>query len=196
VHRSYEVDPKEESVVFRTEFVGVERPHGTVRIGHVALHPETLGPHVFYRVTNGGPTPETFPLTVGFMHHEPVSTMVSCRSGLGATEGFVELGNATMGIRAQWDPAQCAAMPVVDFKPCPPSALTRLIFSLCELDETSKPGGGLLPFSFKLSPTQGMGAVHPCQGTRQGKDVTQEEAHGLGDDGPARIDARRTKARP
>ncbi|MFV2055949.1 MAG: glycoside hydrolase, partial [Thiohalomonadales bacterium] len=66
--------------------------------------------------------------------------------------GEITVGDKKKMLRFQWDPAKCAAFPMIYHKQCLPNSLTRLVFSLCELDETRVDGGKLLPLSVKIEP--------------------------------------------
>jgi hypothetical protein len=72
---------------------------------------------------------------------------------LGATKGELSIVEAAgRGLRLQWDPSACAAMPMFKHLPTPSSHLSRLSFSLCELDDTSKSGGRMLDFAVTVTP--------------------------------------------
>jgi hypothetical protein len=55
-------------------------------------------------------------------------------------------------MKIAWDPAQCAAFPMMIHRDTKPRPLTRLMFSLGELDDTSHPEGKFPTFGFRLSP--------------------------------------------
>ncbi len=50
----------------------------------------------------------------------------------------------------RFDPGSCAAIAMIGHKKSNPSHLTRIAFSLCELDDTSRVGGKIVPFEISL----------------------------------------------
>jgi hypothetical protein len=67
------------------------------------------------------------------------------------TEGIIDLSNER-GLRLSLmaNPSLCAALPMLIHKKSVTSHLTRIAFSLCELDDTSRPGGRLMLFELTL----------------------------------------------
>ena len=146
------ISPSAPSITFKTDLKGIGRPHGTVRIGHVALNPKSWDTSsLYYETHNGGRALERFLMTENFSHFEPVSSIVSCRTGLGATTGHVRIGDSQKSVLVSWDPAKGAAFPGIHHRMTPEGNLTRLIFSLAELDDTTRTNGRLLPFSFTVT---------------------------------------------
>lgn len=141
-------------------FPGWEKPLGVIRTGTLTLIPDFFQNPLQVRCVNGGAEPETFPVDRPCDHTRPGSTLVSCSSGFGATTGEISLGSAESGITARWDPGRCAAMPMLQHTPGGsgagegerPRSLTRIYFSLLELDESSRAGGGLPDFELELEP--------------------------------------------
>lgn len=130
-----------------------ERPEGIVRIGWLTLldssdTPTQLQTHL------GGRQLEAFSINEDIDHGQPSSTLVSASNCLGATEGLVLFGKPDTGIKVSWNPASCAAIPMLYNKTINGQRLSRLFFSLAELDETHCKGGSLLPFEYSLSPWQ------------------------------------------
>jgi hypothetical protein len=106
----------------------------------------TLAPDAFdaatlrYATVNGGRDVETFALAGRRVAlHEPVSSAVSARGCLGATEGWIDVGDDAKGVALAWDPTTLSAAPLVQHEPAGPRALTRLFLSLAESDETAAP---------------------------------------------------------
>lgn len=162
VEISTELGPIEKEVCIskNTEKVGLsvafpnwKRPYGTVRVNTLTLLPKAFAGMLNVKTTNGGTSPETFSLKDDFEHHIPSSSIVSASAGLGGESGEIEIRDETRGARINWDPSKCAAFPMLSHKVCPPSALTRLMFSLSEIDETFKPEGALPLFEIYIQPT-------------------------------------------
>ena len=122
-------------------FPGWERPRGVMHVGIVTLLPDAFTGELSIQCANGGEHRETFTLDRSFDHSAPSATIASCTTGLGATEGELELGDGTRGVLLSWDPGRCAVLPMVLHRQVRPSALTRVYFSMLELDDTLRPGG-------------------------------------------------------
>jgi Glycosyl hydrolase family 57 len=117
-----------------------QRPR-SLRLGTLTLDPEAFAPAALrYATVNGGREVETFPLGhIRVAQHEAVSPTVSARACLGATEGWVDVGDEAKGITVAWDPSVLAAAPLVQHDPDGERALTRVFLSLAESDETAAP---------------------------------------------------------
>jgi hypothetical protein len=118
----------------------VELPPGSLRVGHVTLLPEAFEREtLWYATHNGGGALDVHRISgPAFDHGEAVSTLVSCRQGLGVTEGLVLLGDAKRTIRVEIDQACTRALGLVRWTPGPERWLLRLCFALTESDETRR----------------------------------------------------------
>jgi hypothetical protein len=134
----YRAEPR---VDLRYHFVFRDQRPRSLRLGTLTLAPESFRPAELRCATvNGGRDVEGFALGGSRVaHHEAVSPTVSARACLGATEGWVDLGDAEKGITVAWDPAQLAPAPLLQHEPAGERALTRLFLSLAESDETAAP---------------------------------------------------------
>ncbi len=117
-----------------------QRPR-SLCLGILTLAPDAFRPEALrYATVNGGRDVEEFPLgDARVRQHEPVSFAVSARGCLGATEGWVDVGDARRGVTVAWDPAILAAAPMIQHTPAGARALTRVFLSLAEHDETAAP---------------------------------------------------------
>jgi hypothetical protein len=118
-------------------------PLGTLRLGHVTLMPGTFDPaSLFIATHNGGDTLERFDLAGRDVDHiVPVSHLVSCRGGLGATEGIVEIGDVRTVVQIGIDRYAASLFPLVTMRQLGPRYFCRLTLSARELDDTSRPEG-------------------------------------------------------
>lgn len=156
------LEPGTERLRMGYSFPGWECPLAVVRTGTLTLIPDFFAAPLQLRCVNGGGSGETFPVDRACDHSRPGSTLVSCSSGFGATTGEISLGSEARGLTARWDPARCAAMPMLQHTPGDAPAesaggkgrrsLTRIYFSLGELDESSRAGGTLPDFELELRP--------------------------------------------
>jgi hypothetical protein len=140
----------EERLSFRYEFEALPKPLGIVRVGLLTLIPEGWSGALSIQTHHGGEL-ESFLIDRDFDHGKPASTMVSSSAGLGMTEGIIHLLDER-GLRLTLiaNPGLCATLPMLMHRKSVPSHLTRIAFSLCELDDTSRPGGRLMPFELTL----------------------------------------------
>lgn len=135
----------------KTALLCSERPEGVVRVGWLTLLDSNDTP-IQLQTHLGGRQLEAFNIVDDIDHGQPSSTLVSASNCLGATEGLILFGKPNAGVRVSWNPASCAAIPMLYNKTIDGQRLSRLFFSLSELDETHCKGGSLLPFEFSLSP--------------------------------------------
>lgn len=139
---------------FGIEFPGWKRPYGTVRTGYLTFLPKAFTGTVKVKSRNGGKMAESFELDRDVLHTQPASTLVSATTGLGGESGSITVTDDTVGVVIDWQPSACAAFPMLYHRECSPAALTRVIFSLAELDESSRDGAELPGFSFSISPSR------------------------------------------
>ena len=141
-----------ERVRLAYDFQQFERPLGIVRVGIVTLLPESFSLPLTVRCINGGHEAESFAVDQEVNHGLAPSTLVSSTAAFGATDGRVEIADgARRKLVLSWNPAECAAIPMLKHRRSGERHLTRFSFSLSELDDTSRAGGRLLPFSVELS---------------------------------------------
>jgi hypothetical protein len=152
IAKRYLISERDESVDMNVALRGWSRPHGIVRVGTVTLLPEAFGPSLSLECVNGGDGMERFELDRECDHTRPSSSLVSSTTGLGATTGVLTIGDESRRLKIEWDPARCAALPMMIHRNTKPRSLTRIMFSVAELDDTSRPEGGFPIFGFRLSP--------------------------------------------
>lgn len=126
------------------------RPEASVRLGFMTLL--DCRQRAWYQTRLGGTEDEFFQIAADMDQGTPVSSIVSSASALGATAGAIHFGSKERGVRIGWDPAACAALPMISSKKIDSQYLNRLWFSLAEADETLKEGGSLLDMSLSITP--------------------------------------------
>jgi len=106
----------------------------------VTLLPEAFDARtLWYATHNGGRALERHPIAgPPFDHGAPVSALVSCRQGLGMTEGVVLLGDAERTVRVEVDQSLARPLALMSWTPGPERWLLRLCFALTESDETRR----------------------------------------------------------
>lgn len=127
-----------------------KRPEASIRLGYHTLM--DCDHRCWFETHLGGQEMEFFQATQDFDHGRPISSIVSATTVLGATEGQINFGSQKYGLALTWNPAQCAALPMVSSQTAKGHHLNRLWFSLAEADETLKAGGELLDFSYSVYP--------------------------------------------
>lgn len=152
LQKTIAVDSESENIRLTYEFRQFERPLGIVRVGIMTLIPETFLLPISVGCRNGGKEKEWFTLDNDFNHGRAASTLVSSSSGFGATNGCIVIKNAiNHQFVLRWNPEECSAIPMLKHHKVLDNHLTRIWFSLCELDDTSRKGGKILPFSVELN---------------------------------------------
>jgi len=119
-----------------------ELPLGSLRLGHITLLPEAFQARtLWYATHNGGFELERHRVAgPAFDHGAAVSALVSCRQGLGLTEGVVLLGDALHTIRVEVDRACARPLGLIGWIPGRERWFLRLCFALTESDETRRGG--------------------------------------------------------
>jgi hypothetical protein len=149
------LDVESERIQLKYDFDQWNRPLGIVRVGIFTLLPESFSTPLIVSCVNGGQEAELFPLDQIVNHGRAASTLVSSTAAFGATDGRITISDAKgRSLIMTWNPAVCAAIPMLQHQHSQDRYLTRLLFSLCELDDTSRIGGRLMPFTVMLSPGQ------------------------------------------
>jgi hypothetical protein len=115
-------------------------PAGSLRAGHVTLHPGAFDPGTLrYATHNGGRALERHALGGEPVDHgAAVSSLVSVSQGLGMTEGVALLGDARRHVRIAVDRAVAAPLGLVTYTPLRDTFFLRLSLSLAEHDDTRR----------------------------------------------------------
>lgn len=146
------IDAETENIRLSYDFQQFKRPLGIAHAGILTLIPESFSSPLSVGCHNGGKEMEWFKLDQNFNHGQAASTLVSSSSGFGATDGCLIIKDVTnRQLVVKWNPSECAVVPMLKHQQINGYHLTRLSFSLCELDDTTHKGGRLLPFSVELS---------------------------------------------
>jgi len=70
---------------------------------------------------------------------------------LGATTGKIQIINNGKSVNLQWDPSECAVMPMLHNESFNDRILSRVLFSMKEVDDTLKKPSGLGTFSLSIT---------------------------------------------
>ena len=142
IEKTVTIDPEAGTVEVSWTLRWLELPDGSLRVGHVSLHPESFDrKSLWFATHNGGSELEHHELDgQPFDHGAPVSALVSARQGLGVTEGLLLIGDAHRHIRVEIDQALAKPLGLVTFQPAGEHYFLRCAFSLTESDETRRGG--------------------------------------------------------
>lgn len=135
----------------RYEFQNKERPIGFLRLASLTLLNTQVDSKPIFQNHMGGKKMETCILSTNFSHGNAVSTLVSSSNCAGASSGQVIWGIDNENIRVNWNPGNCSAIPMLHNQIEHDERLSRLYFSLSELDDTLKDGGKISDFEFTIS---------------------------------------------
>ncbi|MHB8985369.1 MAG: hypothetical protein ACYC38_05465 [Eubacteriales bacterium] len=111
----------------------------SLRLGMLTFNPETFEQDSLYLATvNGGEDIEVFPLAgARLAQGDPVDLRISSSHCLGATDGWVSLGDREKGVAIINDRNSLYSVPMVHYQETKKSYYLRVYNSLCEKDETS-----------------------------------------------------------
>ena len=123
---------------------------GSVRLGVVTLLNQFSTENTKLSLSNGGKDDEFFDFRGEFDHAKPASTLVSSSRGLGVTTGKIKIINNERSFSLQWDPSECAVMPMLQRTPINDEALSRVLFSMKETDDTAKFPSNIGKFSLTI----------------------------------------------
>ncbi|MCE9524243.1 MAG: glycoside hydrolase family 57 [Alphaproteobacteria bacterium] len=130
-----------------------EMGRGSLRLGHFLLNPAAFDlERLSFSTHNGGRRAETFPLAHETVDHgKPVSFLVSASSGLGLTEGSIEVGDDSRSFRILVDQTVAPLIGLVHHERIGDSIFSRLLLSALELDDTRKPEPSATPRHYRFS---------------------------------------------
>jgi len=133
-----EVSTESEKVSLSYSFLKWSKMTGSVRLGVITFLNQFSDENTKLLCANGGRDSEIFDFNGEFNHTKPASTLVSSSGGLGATTGKIQIVNSEKSINLQWDPSVCSVMPMLSNTLSSKDALSRVFFSMQELDDTAK----------------------------------------------------------
>jgi len=151
IKKTIKISLLEEKIDFTYDFINFKRPVGIIRVGLFTFMNDFLKNMTKLNCYNGGKNIETFDIDMNCEHGAAVSTFVTSTTSFGLSEGFLQLESKNNSLFFTWDNSLCAAAPMFKFLHIGNKILSRLAFSLCELDDTTKANGHLLPFTFSIS---------------------------------------------
>ncbi len=126
---------------------------GSLRLGNFLLNPEAFDKDRLVLSThNGGAKAEAFSLAKQpFEHGRPVSFLVSASTGLGMTEGSIEIGDDRRSFRVDVDQGVAPLAGLMHHEHSGESYFSRLSLSALELDDTRNPDPVTGPRHFRFA---------------------------------------------
>ena len=130
-----------------------EYGRGSLRLGHFLLNPEAFDrDHLTYSTHNGGSRRESFALSsASFDHGTPVSFLVSATTGLGMTEGSIQIGDGFRSFSVDVDQCIAPLIGLMNHERTRNGFFSRLALSALELDDTRKPEPVSVPRHFRFA---------------------------------------------
>ncbi|MDE3225711.1 MAG: hypothetical protein KGN30_09910 [Nitrospirota bacterium] len=112
----------------------------SLRAGIVTALPTAFAQaSAFYATVNGGTTIEQFALNGhAVTHGQAVNSLITARHGLGATEGWVSMGDADKGVATILRKYHTYAIPMVEYRELDEGLFFQITHSLGETDETAR----------------------------------------------------------
>ncbi len=114
---------------------------GSLRLGHVTLKTDAFDTATLaYRTHNGGATEDVFRIADDKVDlGAAVSFLISCRAGVGMTEGALQIDDGINAVRLEADLATAAVIGLVEHRVLHGQTFCRMMLSALEVDETRKP---------------------------------------------------------
>lgn len=139
IWKTYYVYEREPRVDLRYHFRFKDLKPRSFRLGILTVDPLSFEKESLrYATVNGQRTVESFPLRGSRVEHDqPVSFSVSARGCVGATEGWIDVGDERRGIALIRDLAELYTVPLVHYEEVDDLFLLRVYLSAGESDDTS-----------------------------------------------------------
>lgn len=112
----------------------MKRTISSVKLGNFTLSPQLSRAFTSYSCKVGGATEKIFKVIGEINQSHPATRFVSSARGFSATSGQLSLDCSNKKLYLSWDPSECSPLCFIDHD----GDFTRLSFSVCEIDETSK----------------------------------------------------------
>ena len=146
-----EVSANEENISLGYAFPQWDKMIGSLRLGVITLLNKFSNDSTILSLSNGGKFDEFFNFKGDIDHVCPASSLVSSSRGLGATTGRINVINCDRSFVLKWDPSECAVMPMLYRTVQEEKALSRVLFSMKETDDTAKKSSISNEFSLEIS---------------------------------------------
>ncbi|MDB3867957.1 hypothetical protein N9333_03920 [Gammaproteobacteria bacterium] len=148
------VDLSSQKVSLGYTFKNIKPFIGILRVGNFLFSDLAVKKKMKIKTMLGGEEFECFEFgDKSFDHTEAVSQFVSSSRGIPATSGVIEISDTkNTGLRFSFENESTFSMPMIKYQKMHPHSFLRLIFSLRELDDTSKPSKNIQPTFISITP--------------------------------------------
>lgn len=141
-------------VEFELVFAWPDWGRGSLRLGNFLLNPAAFDhDRLSFTTHNGGRRAETFALDQTVDHGRAISFLVSASTGVGMTEGWIEIGDDARAFCVEVDRTAAQLVGMVHHQRTRDGFFCRLALSALELDETRKPDPVAAPRHFRYALT-------------------------------------------
>jgi len=151
IEKRLSISRQKPMITLNYEFPNWKRGKYFLRVGYLTLLPDFWGNEIEISYLSGGRQREVLRINGDFDHTKPISSLVSSTTAIPVTGGEILISNKDSSISVNWEPHQCAALPMLINKQDKNGYLNRLVFSLQEIDDTLKPDGSIPSFRFRVS---------------------------------------------
>lgn len=153
IEKTWEIDGARRTITLSYVINRTESTYCSLRLGWLTLNPKAFSQSTLkYETHNGGRTSEIFSMEQSdFDHGKPVSFLVSGNQAVGLTEGKISIGDDNYKLHAHVDKLSCAAVGLLSSHSIGESYLSRLTFSIAEIDDTCKSKTRCEPIQFEVT---------------------------------------------
>jgi hypothetical protein len=137
----------DESIKITYKMSEMIRSISSVRLGNITLSPDFSRCFRGYSCHTGGVGETSFQVLGAINQSKSATSFVSSSRGFSATTGELELKCSNNSVFLAWDPSECSPLCFIDHK----GDFTRVSFSICEVDESSKESDHYGDFELLLS---------------------------------------------
>lgn len=141
INKQWHIDLSSKKLTFHVQIVLLKHIRGSIRSGTLTLKTRPKNESFWYQSHNGGRIPERYHVDEHTIidHAQPQSLIQSSKGGLGVSDGCLDFGRDNKKILSlQIDKMQCAPFVMLQNSVDNNMFLTRVFFSLQELDDTLK----------------------------------------------------------
>ncbi len=147
ITKFYEISNSEEQIKISYKLAGIKRAISSARLGNLTMSPQFSSSFNSYSCHNGGSVATNFKVTREINHSKPASRFVSSSRGFAATTGDLYLEFLGNDLYISFDSSECSPLCFIDHN----AGYTRVSFSVCEIDESSRESDSYGNFRFTLS---------------------------------------------
>lgn len=149
--KTYIISKFDESIEIDYEIKNLSQSSASIRLGILTfLNQDDLKSNEIL-CANGGRSLEKFNIRGNFNQASPASSLVSSSRGFGATTGEVIFKQDNRNLKLNWNPSECAAIVMLQNSISGENILSRMFFSLREIDDTLKCNSESERFKFRIS---------------------------------------------